>query len=449
MRGWWPFSGPSIEGSRSPLWAGPTAAAATAVVLALVLVRISPFGDGALAPFIGDMDAASGLLQVTATSVMTAATLTFSLTVVALQLASQQFSPRLLREFTHDALTKRVLGVLAGAFSYSVVVLVSLEGDAVPRIAILTALVFALASLGAILSFITHIVRMIRVDSMMLMVHDDTSSAIERFYPPWHDESRTPDDLALDETQARKLFGQKSGFIQKVDVPRLVTVAREAGALVRLEVRPGDHLVRQTPMASVWPTDVDGARLDDDLDELAERVQAALTIGYERSMDQDAAFGLRQLEDVAVKAMSPSINDPVTADHAVGHMGDLLVRIMGCRLGATVHTDDDGASRAIVPDRDLRYYFDLCCGQLRRFGAAEPTVLMSLLRMLRDVAVACRTEEQRDEVRRAALLVATENGDLRDSDAAAVKDLHERVELALAGSVTEAFADRAGETRSI
>ena len=95
-------------------------------------------------------------------------------------------------------------------------------------------------------------------------------------------------------------------------------------------------------------------------------------LGYERTVEQDAAFGFRQLEDIAVKALSPGINDPVTAAHAIGYMADFLVQVLGCRLGPTVHEDSDGVDRAIVPDRDIAYYIDLCCGQVRRYGRQEP-----------------------------------------------------------------------------
>jgi uncharacterized membrane protein len=183
---------------------------------------------------------------------------------------------------------------------------------------------------------------------------------------------------------------------------------------------------------------------------VSDAVRAALVLGYERTLEQDAAFGLRLLEDIAVKAVSPAVNDPVTAATAVGHMADLLVRIAGRRLGPTLHEDGTGVGRVVVPDRDLRYYLDLCCGQLRRFGAAEPTVLMAVLRMLRDVAVACRDVEQRHEVARAAQLTAEELSDgVAAVDAEAVRTMHRRVEQALAGDVAAAYADRAGETRSI
>jgi uncharacterized membrane protein len=179
-------------------------------------------------------------------------------------------------------------------------------------------------------------------------------------------------------------------------------------------------------------------------------VRAAVVLNNERTIDQDAAFGFRQLEDIAVKAVSPAINDPVTAATAVGHMADLLVRLTGRRLGPTLHEDGDGAGRAVVPDRDLRYYLHLACGQLSRFGGGEPTLLMALLRMLRDVALACRDDRQREEVAWAADLVTGQaSPDWQEVDARAVRHHRERVTAALEGRLADAFADRAGEARSM
>ena len=131
-------------------------------------------------------------------------------------------------------------------------------------------------------------------------------------------------------------------------------------------------------------------------------------------------------------------------------MADLVVRITGRRLGPTLHEDGDGVGRVVVPDRDLRYHLDLCCGQVRRFGRDEPTVLVAILGMLRDVAVASRDDAQCAEVARAARLTAEEQpSGTTEEDAGVVADMRRRVELALAGDVAGAYGDRSGETRSI
>jgi uncharacterized membrane protein len=147
--------------------------------------------------------------------------------------------------------------------------------------------------------------------------------------------------------------------------------------------------------------------------------------------------------------MSPSINDPVTAAHAVGHMAALSARLTSCRLGTTVHLDDEGVARVSVPDRDLRYDLDLVCGQLRRFGSEEPTVLGAILRALRDVATACRDDLQCDEVRHAAALTSAAAGNVGAHDREYLEMLSAQVEHALAGRIGRAYEDRSGETRSI
>ena len=173
-------------------------------------------------------------------------------------------------------------------------------------------------------------------------------------------------------------------------------------------------------------------------------------IGYERTIEQDAAFAFRQLTDIAVKALSPGINDPVTAAHAVGHMADLLVRLTGRRLGPTLHEDAEGTGRVVVPDRDLPYYLDLVCGPIRRYGRSEPTVLIALLRMLRDVATAARDDAQRQDLAdQIGLIVEEVSETVGAHDAKQVQAMAQRVGQALDGDVRGAYADRSGETRSL
>lgn len=336
-----------------------------------------------------DADAASTLVQVVAASVITVTTLTFSLTVLALQLASQQFSPRLLREFTRDPVTRWVLSILVATFAIAMAVLRQLHADSpIPQLAVLAVMIGGLASLVALLGFITHIVRVLRVDTMMATVHQEAQSAIKAFYPA-HDDNRPrdPDPATTPSGAGHVISAATSGFVRLVDVDALVTGARRLDVFVQLIVRPGDHVVDGTPMGVAWQR-TGGVPADEEaVDRL---VQDCVELGYERTVEQNSAFGFRQLEDIVVKALSPGINDPVTAAHAIGYMADLVVQLLGRRLGATVHGDDEGTAGAVVPDRDIAYYLDLACGQVRRYGRLEPTVLVALLRLLRDAATSSR-----------------------------------------------------------
>lgn len=432
----------SAARSQAPLWLWPGVTAVLAATAGWALGMVEPRSGFLMALWPADTSAAGTLLQLVASAAVTIATLTFSITIVALQLASQQFSPRLLRDFVRDGVTKRVLSVLTATFVFAITGLRGINSaEPVPTLVCLVAALLGLASVAALLAFISHMVRMLRVDTMMTRVHDDARRAIETFYGPYAGHGqRSPDELDLDSRAGRLANASRSGFIELVDVDTLVDAAREHDAVVRVEVRPGDMVTVGTPIATVWGGS----------EELDEAIRSGVVFNNERTIDQDAAFGFRQLEDIAVKAMSPSSNDPVTAATAIGHMGDLLVRLTGRHLGPTLHEDADGVGRAIVPDRDLRYYLDLTCGQVARFGGSEPTLVTALLRMLRDVAVACRDDGQRAEVARAADLVAGElSSDWNDSDAGSVLLHREQVTAALEGRTVEAFADRAGETRSM
>ncbi|WP_432484346.1 DUF2254 domain-containing protein [Kineococcus esterisolvens] len=439
-----------VERSRAVVWVWPGVAGAVALAAALVLAHVRPREQTLLSRIAwpGGTDAAATMLQAIVAASISVITLTFSLTVVALQLASQQFSPRLLRDFMRDPWTKAVLAVLVATFVFSLTTLRGLRSDASPPAAALfVAFVLGTTSMAAVLGFIHHLTRMLRVDTMMVTVHDEALTAIDTFYPSLDDpQRRTPDDLDADWAAGTGIPAVRSGFVRVVDVEALVGAAREHDALVWIDVRPGDHVVTGSPLATAWAPGLD----ERGRDALAGRVRDAVALGYERTVEQDAAFGFRQLTDIAVKALSPGINDPVTAAHCVGYAADLLVRLTGKQLGPTVHEDDDGVARAVVPDRDLRYYLDLVCGQVRRYGEREPTVLAALLRMLRDVATAARTQEQRQEVERQVRLVLAELSDaVVDADAEHVRDLAERVRTAAAGDVRAAYRDRAGETRSI
>jgi uncharacterized membrane protein len=436
---------PTIDDVRASLWVPPAVAGAVAfgVALALVGVRTGDAGWLGQVAWPGDRTSASNTLQIIAASVITATTVAFSLVVIALQLASQQFSPRLLRDFARDWVVQAVLSVLFATFVFSLTTLRSLDdSEPLPALSVLIAFGMGLASMAALLAVIAHIIRALRVDTMMVAVHGETLTILSRFYSPYDRPPVRPGPDLPGPRGGQCITASRSGFVLSLDLQALVDAAERAGAFVRIGVRPGDHVTLGTPLGSWWPC-------DERATSPVEGVRAAVRMGYERTRDQDAALGFRQLADIAVKALSPGINDPGTAVHAVGYLTDLLVRLCGCSLGPGVHADAGGTPRVVVPDRDLRFYLDLSCALVRRFGAAEPMVLVALLSMLRDVAVATRDDEQCDEVRRQVdLVLATTSGSLVEEDAAGVRDAARRVHLALGGRVEDAFTDRSGETHS-
>jgi uncharacterized membrane protein len=306
--------------------------------------------------------------------------------------------------------------------------------------------VLALATVAGLLAFIGHIIRTLRVDTMMRTVHAETRRTMDAVYGPDQDGEQTADPL-LARAGGRVIGARVSGFVRVVDAEILLRAATDADVVVRMEARPGDHVVLGAPVARVWAVsggDPGGG------DDLAERVHQGVHLDYERTAEQDVAFGFRQLVDIAVKALSPAVNDPVTAAHSLGHLADLLVHLTHCRFGPTVLSDGAGVVRLVLPDRDFRFYLDLACGQIRRFGRREPTVLITILSMLRDVATAAVDDEQRAEIaRQVELVVAETPDDLIAEDAESVHEVAGRVRQALRGDVADSYRDRSGESRTM
>lgn len=436
-----------VQQSRASVWVLPLLAATAQLVVALLLTTIRPQPDGPLAEwaFPADASVASSVLQTVATSAMTAASLTFSLTVVALQLASQQFSPRLLRSFARDRLIQATAALLIGAFLAGVATLRTLDPERpVPSLAVAFVLLLGMAAAVMLLVFIGHMTRSLRIDSMMSGVHDSTVASALAAYPPRNHGPAGPTAELPGPAGGVVVTAAHSGFVRAVRPGPIVGLAVEHNVFIRLGVRPGDGVVRGTPIASVWSCDGSDVRAD----ELSRRLLHGVSLGFERTEEQDVAFGFRQLVDVAVKAMSSALNDPTTAAEAIGYCADLLVLLQGRRLGAQVKHDRDGVVRLVLPDRDHRYYLELACAQIRRFASSEPAVLGALLRMLRDCAVNACDDDQRAHILEQTELILEQMSDsLLPHDAASLRDLGARVRHALRGDLDAAYRDRAGETR--
>ena len=436
----------SRDALRASLWFWPACAALAAVLLALLLLQVRPPAGAGWARWMWPtgVDAASSLLQTVATSVMTAATVTFSLTVVALQLASQQFSPRLLRDFARDARTQTVLGVLLGTYLVSITGLHGMDPDRpVPVLVVGLVYVLGIASGVVLLFFIGHIARSLRVDTMMLNAHQGCLGVMRETYP----ESDSGEVQEFPEPAGGTYIpASRSGIIQVVHAEPVVRMLQQHGLTMRIDVQPGDHVTIGIPVARVWSDD--GGPVPHDA--VSRCLADALEIGYERTPEQDVALGLRQLTDIAVKAISPSINDPITAAHALGYCADLLVDLSRRRLGPEGEKDSDGVLRLVTVGRDYRYFMDLVCGPVRRFAHSEPIVLTAVQRLLRDCAANAVNDGQRAEIRRqSALVLENTASGLAAADEQEIRDMARRVEDALEDDLQAAFTDRAGETRSV
>ena len=340
--------------------------------------------------FGGGADAARAVLEAVAGSLITVTSLTFSLTVVTLQLASSQFSPRLLRTFSSDRFVQVTLGLFLGTFTYALTVLRTVRTPAdgqplfVPQIAVTTAFVLAVVSVFALVLFLAHLAREIRVETMLDAVHRDATGTLDRVLQARGPDQRSP---GIPEVPAHHvpLFTAASGFLVWINEPDLLAAAVQANAALVITRQPGSFLVAGVPIGVCWP--LHGHLFDTStLDHLRDRAAAAVHTGPERTAAQDIAFGLRQLTDVAIKALSPGINDPTTAIHALGHSSALLTEMAGRDLGPRFLEDQDQALRVTLDRPGFTDLLELAIGQPRRYGAADPAVLARLYQLLNEAA---------------------------------------------------------------
>jgi uncharacterized membrane protein len=374
------------------LWFVPAVLTAVGAGAALLLVRFNDTLLGEFDPaslwwaFGGSAEGASGVLGAIASGIITVTGVVFSVTIVALQLASSQFTPRVLRQFMADRANQIVLGVFIGTFTYTLLVQRTLRSAAsgeefVPNLAVTGAVALALVSIGFLIFFINHAARSIQASVIIDSVTRDTLRVMRNVFPDRSDAGDHDPLLSADEYTAGRedpplsVTCHNSGYIQSVDTAALRDLARRRQLLVRLDVEIGRYVLAGDEVMSVWP--------HDDVDEEAERqMRDALVLGMERTAHQDVKLGVIELMDIAVKAMSPSVNDPTTALNAMDRLGEILLELAWRRRGDVVELSTDGRPLLLTRRASLEDCVGLAFDQIRHFAAGNPTVAIAMLRLL-------------------------------------------------------------------
>jgi uncharacterized membrane protein len=423
---------------RGALWALPS----VAVVLALVAgsglsyIQLQPGSSLDAFLFQGTADDARTLLIAIASTMATVIALVLGLTVVALQLASTQFSPRLLRNFLRDRANQVVLSVFVATFTYStaglytVGVKAGVRTDQYPRLAVTVALVLLFVSLLMLVFFVHHLTHSIQIDEVMSKVERTTLQVIDHDLPTAGLSAESP---PVPPAWAVALPAHDSGYVQTIHPEALLAAAVGSGVVASVTRMVGEHVIAGSPLVMVW-WDTPG-QSPPELERVRSAAREAVRIGFERTAEQDVAFGIRQLADIAVKALSPAINDPYTSIQAIEHLSVVLASLAGRPLGNQLLRDPDGMMRLVVPGRDLEYYLDLACGQVRRYGQAEPRVDRALLRILHSTGQFCRDDVGRLLVAQQVRLVLAdaERSIAQPADFVGVREHAERVLREISG----------------
>lgn len=383
---------------RESLWFWPAIAVLAALLAGSWLGRWAQAPEAALDRYLfqGTPGSAQQMLAALLGAVITAFSVVLSLTVVVLQTASMQFSPRLLQSFVRDRGLQAVLSIFLGTIAYLLAVLHTIGTEThdsnVPRFAASGALLLTLVAIAAIGYFFHHISQSIRLEAIMRRVTHETLQTIARIIDTAGD---TDGELILQQMPEAPptcvvVSAEEAGYLQNTDLSRLWTLIEAHDLVVRFGPMIGDSITPGTPLAWVWPN-APGAPLPARA-LLSQYVNGAVEVGFTRTLRADVAFGFRQLIDIALRAISPAVNDPYTAIQALDHLSQLLCRLAPCQLGAVGHLDAHGKVRIARPGACFEAYLDLCCDQIFRYGAHEPTIAVRLFTLLRDVSTVMRPE---------------------------------------------------------
>lgn len=395
------------EAVTSSLWFLPALLTAAAGVVAWLLMRVDRQLAGSdvgplLWSYAGDSASARALLGTIAGSMISVAGVAFSVTMVALTLVSNQFAPRVLRNFMEDRVNQVVLGVFVATFTYCILVLRSIGEDwqEQPGLPVVFAFLMGVAALGFFLYFIHHVAQSIQVSNIAAAVAHETHASLERMLAesPAVIASAGVGTLALEPPDGcHPVLSSREGYLLRVDVPTLIQAAAARDQVLHLAVAPGEFVVRGTPIAFSGCAPGDEA--------LVREVCDACTFGPQRTIHQDPAFGFRQLVDIALKAVSPGINDPTTACNCVAYLGSFLVHLADREWPDTRFRDDRGELRVVLPGSEYRDYVRLACTEIRRYAREDLAVGLALLDALSRAARATTRPERLATLREEAELV--------------------------------------------
>jgi uncharacterized membrane protein len=442
-----------LEQLRGTYWFLPSVLTGGAIALALAFVAIDRAAGAT--PFWlrwtygGGAEGARALLSAVAGSMITVVSVTFSVLVVALTVSSQHFGPRLLRSFMRDQPAQLVLGTFTGTFAYCIIVLRTVQGDGgdrfsafVPHLAVTAAVVAALTAVGLLIYYVHHVAVSMQVTEITHRVASELEHAIDRLYPASIGESPEPEPPPLPPSppeDATPVTSPASGYVQEFDGDRLMRLALDQDATVWLTARPGDFVIHGEPIGCV--------RAGVDADAAVAHVRAACVIGVERTSQQDAAFGIQQLVEVVLRALSPGTNEPFTAINAVDRIGQALYMLAGRDHASAVRVDDSGRVRVVTAPRTFIELADNAFGPIADYGGGHPLVLATVFATLERVVRHTRRVDDVATLRRLAdrLWSAADRSVDDDEQRRQLARLHARVRSAAdAPSGGDARLARAG-----
>lgn len=337
--------------------------------------------------YTGGPDGAADMLAVIASSMITVAGVVFSITIVALTLASSQFGPRVLANFMADRANQLVLGTFVATFIYSLLILRTIRGDTapgdtlVPYISVTVSLLLALTSISVLIFFIHHVSISIQAPHLIAVIASELRHAAQTF-PPRGDveqEGGTGGRRFAPRGDSAPIPAMSTGYVEAIDYDGVAETAAEHDLFVEIEHRPGHFMVRGSPFARAWPAE----RVTE---EIARSIAGMVATGSRRTAIQDVEFPIAQLVEVAVRALSPGINDPFTAVNCIDQLSAGLCDLAGSDVPKSHFDDGEGATRVMIAhpvtfEGVVRSAFD----QIRQNAAHHASIYIRMLEAIETV----------------------------------------------------------------
>jgi uncharacterized membrane protein len=370
--------------------------AAAAIGVSLVTIRLDRWITDQAVQELGWLyafgpEGARAVLAAIASSMITVAGLTFSITMLTLQMASSQYGHRILRNFMRDRGNQLVLGTFITTFLYCLLILRTVNGTGassfVPHLSVATGVLLAIVSLAVLIFFIHHIASTIRIETLLAELTEEARHTIERLYPEQLGSGSAADENCIRREEAlsqmareyREIRSRRSGYIQMIDDDAIMKQATACDLLLRIEARPGSFVQEGEIILSVWPSDRGNEETDSAL-------QESIVIGQERTPSQDLDFAVHRIVEIAQRALSPAVNDPTTAVYCLDRMEELLLALAGRKIPSALRFDDKGRLRVVTETLKFDRFVRRMMAGIARHGIADPDVMDRAFSVLERIA---------------------------------------------------------------
>ena len=385
----------------------PSILTLSAIILAPILLWMDKqYGEQIIQAFPwmyeSSAEAARGILSTIATSLITVISISFSIIIVALQQAANSFSPRVLRSFTGDKGNQLVLGMYLATFTYTILVLRTIKTDAnqetfIPAVSIMTAMLLTLICLGLLIYFINKMFNSLQAFEIIKRIHDDINNEIDKKYPDEIGRKAkkisSGEVIVAEQKQAKKQYivrSESAGFINLINNEILASISNTKATWVYIPISVGQFINKNDTLAIVN----DYAFGEKHADEL----RRAIEIHNVRSINEDPLFGFRQLVDIALRAISPGINDPTTAEYAVRYMGNNLQLLAQRQFPENTRTFENNPVLYIFNASTWESYVELAFAQLRRHSMREYRIVEVMIEVMQKILAVSDTPEQKKPI---------------------------------------------------